>query len=995
MRLISLTIRNYRIHRETHIDFDASRHLIGGVNETGKSTIAEAIHRVLFMRHKAGGEIQKSMVSDIHAGHPEVKLVLEAAGDTWTIEKTFAGPTRSTARLSSLRGISLQGDAAEDKLAELTSNPDGPANRENELNTRWAHLWVWQGKSGENAATHAATHRSELTQRLQESGLASVMQSDTDEKIREKIRALHDEMFTANGKPKANSRLDITARSVEEATRKLDEASDQKSRLEDAVKNQEASTQDLKDCEAKLPGHRTSLEEHKTALAKADQMGTELEDKKKLHSQAELALRNLKKIDEDIRNLQSQIESDQKKLEPEEKKLTALAEQASTASAKANTARNAADTTSEDLRHARQLHDLAIACVAQFEKALVHDALLEKQVEIDEIQKSLSDDQSKLDRLPSISEEQRKNLRKLESELREARSALDAIATGIELVASPQSVSLNGQLLKPTECQVVTQASEISLPDGTRLRILPGGGISLENARSKAEDFAKKVKDLLSRLALTDSTRVEEIFVERQALEHKINNTQSRLEDFGASDLPKRLFAAKSALDSAKEQANRRQATLSPCHPVTMPGTLDEAIAWQEKTRKSTLSKEDTERKLNSEAKAAAEDSQKKATDHEKARKAVQTLQSQLEGTKATANSYEKTHGDATKRAADIKSASDAEALAKGALDKAESALAALNPKSCEREIERLTRVISNLEEKQQKARECLAVAENTLVSEGTSDPEADLLQAKARRATASEEHAREKRHADAIALLYRLFTESRESITRSVTQPIADRVTGYLECLFGRGVRVDVDWSQTDSKPTQTIHLQHPGMPRFAFDSLSGGAKEQVAAAVRLATAEILAAAHNDCLPILFDDSFAYSDRERIQSLQSMLDLAATRGLQVIVLSCTPADYVGFGAKATQLEKPRFTGVIPLGKIDESSTESNPKAEAGTDPVDPELAETFLSALREAGGSSGNTSLQKALGWDNATYYAVKESLVATGQITKGQGRGGSVALL
>jgi hypothetical protein len=27
------------------------------------------------------------------------------------------------------------------------------------------------------------------------------------------------------------------------------------------------------------------------------------------------------------------------------------------------------------------------------------------------------------------------------------------------------------------------------------------------------------------------------------------------------------------------------------------------------------------------------------------------------------------------------------------------------------------------------------------------------------------------------------------------------------------------------------------------------------------------------------------------------MLDLAAVRGLQVIVLTCTPADYAGFGA--------------------------------------------------------------------------------------------------
>jgi hypothetical protein len=32
------------------------------------------------------------------------------------------------------------------------------------------------------------------------------------------------------------------------------------------------------------------------------------------------------------------------------------------------------------------------------------------------------------------------------------------------------------------------------------------------------------------------------------------------------------------------------------------------------------------------------------------------------------------------------------------------------------------------------------------------------------------------------------------------------------------------------------------------------------------------------------------------------MLDLAATRGLQVLVLTCTPAGYIGLGAKEIRL---------------------------------------------------------------------------------------------
>jgi uncharacterized protein YhaN len=89
-----------------------------------------------------------------------------------------------------------------------------------------------------------------------------------------------------------------------------------------------------------------------------------------------------------------------------------------------------------------------------------------------------------------------------------------------------------------------------------------------------------------------------------------------------------------------------------------------------------------------------------------------------------------------------------------------------------------------------------------------------------------------------------------------------------------------------------------------FAFESLSLGTREQAAAAVRLAVAEILAEGHDGSLPVVFDDAFAYSDPDRAQVLQRMLDRAASKGLQVIVLSCTPADYSGLGAHTVKLRR-------------------------------------------------------------------------------------------
>jgi type I restriction enzyme M protein len=53
-----------------------------------------------------------------------------------------------------------------------------------------------------------------------------------------------------------------------------------------------------------------------------------------------------------------------------------------------------------------------------------------------------------------------------------------------------------------------------------------------------------------------------------------------------------------------------------------------------------------------------------------------------------------------------------------------------------------------------------------------------------------------------------------------------------------------------------------------------------------------------------------------------------------------------------------------------------------------------LLGALEALGGSAGNGKLRDLLGWDEATYEAVKAPLVASGQLRPGRGRGGSVNL-
>jgi len=330
-----------------------------------------------------------------------------------------------------------------------------------------------------------------------------------------------------------------------------------------------------------------------------------------------------------------------------------------------------------------------------------------------------------------------------------------------------------------------------------------------------------------------------------------------------------------------------------------LPDSLDAARTRQSESRDAFQQAETKERSLLAEADACRKAHQKKLQALQSQRTSLETERRNLENLENSARILEQNHGDPTVRAAALQAAIAAENSAQTALDTSSAALAALNPDRISQDVTRLTRVIANETQKQRDAETRIAIARTTLALDGSSDPESELLHAKARHAATAAEHAREKRHADSIALLHRLFSESQTAISESVTRPIADRIVGYLECLFGSGVRVSVNLAEP---ARASIELTRPGTPSYSFDCLSGGAREQVSAAVRLATAEILAANHNGCLPILFDDAFAYADDGRIQSLQSMLDLAASRGLQVLVFTCTPASYIGLGAKEIRL---------------------------------------------------------------------------------------------
>ncbi|MEI6605853.1 MAG: AAA family ATPase [Verrucomicrobiota bacterium] len=914
MRILSITARNYRLHRDLNVELDPLRNLIGGPNEIGKSTLAEAMHRALFCRHRTGGELQQSMRSNIHNGQPEVKLVFEVGAQTWTLDKRFSGAT-GTIRLVSNDGTSLQGDDAEEKLAHLVGNQDGPANRLNELATRWAHLWVWQGTSGDDAAAHAVKRKDELVQRLQQQGLAAVMQSQTDERVRETIRTSHDAIYNKNGSFKANSKPDLANKQLAAAQADLSRAIEQKQRLESAIAEQEAAARLLAESTAALPAHRGHLATVNTSLAQVSDLRAR-EEMESLQLRNSVAAREqLAKVDRQILDLRKKAATARESLMPAEAKLSILTDLETSARTTATAADFAQRSVAETLRHARQLHDLAATCVSHFEKSAICADLTAKSDAIAVLTQALAADRGVLSKFPVITAPKVESLRKLDSQFRLAEGALQAIAAGVELVASDQPVLLDDDALTLGESRVISEAAELTIGTATRLRIRPGGGTSLGECRNQLDAIRQILAQALDSLTVADLAEAVEILAKRQVIEQRIGTIETQLRALGAKELPEALSAAIAAQLAALAEVDRRRAALGTPILQSMPQSLESARAWLTLTSEALEESERKETQLRNDADASRASHLKAVSAWQAHRESIDKSRSDLMSLEVSATALEANHGDATTRQLSLANSLAAESAAKATLEATTKALTDLNPKFLADEQARLIRVLASEEGKQRDAETRIAVARNILALDGSTDPDADMLEATVRLATFQDEYAREVRHANAIALLHRLFSESQIAISENLTQPIADRVAAYLECIFGRGVQVHVNLSDA-SKPA--LQLTRPGAPTFAFDSLSGGAKEQVASAVRLAMAEILASNHDGCLPLIFDDAFAYADPERVQALQRMLDLAANRGLQVIVLTCTPADYIGLGAKDIRLSPPSPTGGLDTPNITE-----------------------------------------------------------------------------
>ena len=149
---------------------------------------------------------------------------------------------------------------------------------------------------------------------------------------------------------------------------------------------------------------------------------------------------------------------------------------------------------------------------------------------------------------------------------------------------------------------------------------------------------------------------------------------------------------------------------------------------------------------------------------------------------------------------------------------------------------------------------------------------------------------SRLRRQARAIDLLRSTVLAHKEEAQRKYVAPFKEQIERLGRLVFGPGLSVEV--SENLEIVSRTLNER-----TVAFESLSGGTKEQLALIGRLAVATLVDS--DSGAPVILDDAFGFADAERLNALNVILGTVGQRA-QVILLTCQPDRFGNIGGATT-----------------------------------------------------------------------------------------------
>ena len=857
--------------------------LLVGDNEEGKSTVLAALQTVLFEKHTVGGAVAAAMLPYGSKVRPKISIEFDHDGVHYRLSKAFC--QKPMAELEAETGTRWSGDAAEDQLRdmlEFTPPPRGGAKPEHR--GLQSLFWVEQGLAFVQPQINDTSHIS-LAGAL-EAEIGTVTGGERGRTLIKRVESRVGEMFTPKSRKPAGAykdaidratkalvRRDEIAASLKRFEDKVDTLTEERRRLaqleaddpigaaekrltgaRDAVRNIEGFENQLQTAEAKLKNTLLEYELAKTRFGRRQERRKEVEHAdrtvKKLKGkelQAQEAVNDARGTHNEAAaaHQEAKVELDSKR------KLAAAARRL------ADSIRKSEElvATQERFKKAQAAAEDATTLMAKAEASAFTSTALEE-------------------------------LRRIEIEAREESARLNVIATLLELTPDEgRSATIQGEAIE-ADTLTLTEPTDIDLHGYGTIRVTPGGE-DLSVRRAAAAAAAAKLQLALDSYGIA-SVQVAAAHAngrETWRNEAAIHRTTAEAHaPEGLNALRNHVATLQAAVDSFRKDVNaadiRKMTSVEAAHRADELGRTLSEVEVVERSASDTL--KDVEGALQ----AAKHSLAAVTVQRETAEKESNDLRQALD---KSVTEYADDHFvQALRKSTEIQQA------AQDAVDGLNKALSQSDPAGTRRELEAAKEARINVEANLREKRRQVDVLTIELRTLGKDDAAGEMEIAEGELVRAENLKARLSHRANALTLLLDTLLEEERIARETFLAPVRDRIEPYLKRLLPNSALM------LDDQTLRITHLRREGMDE-PYERLSIGTREQLAVLARLAFADLLDE-HGKKSPIILDDALVFSDDQRFEEMQRILDRAAER-LQIIVLTCHERAYFDRGWTTKRLQ--------------------------------------------------------------------------------------------
>lgn len=855
LRIRRIAVDGFRKFREpTVIDgLTDGLNIVIEPNETGKSTLLEALRAAFFVRHGTKNQLAQSFAPHGEAVAPEIQVAFDADGAPWTVTKRFL--KGASIEVTGPRGRA-QGEEAEARLHELLGSVRDTSQRGDAASYGALGL-LWVAQMDALSVTPPGQIVRDTVRSTLEAEVGSIMGGAAYRRVRDRVEEQYAIYWTPTGQKRgrqtdARERVDVADAAAREAADRLASLEKSFSELDGARARLKVLQREIAD-DTDLQTRQDLVGSLEIARAAAQILATRRAE----HEVASGRVKTLEELQARHEGAVAARDKAEDALKVARERRTALAETVSTAKLSLAQARSTLDAARIIRKEAHDALVVGQELLAAAKRRTSISAARKRHSELLALENDCQNARALA--ATSIKPALLASLEANDRAVAEAQALVRAGATRIAFAGSTAGILIDGEPM-PIGERTLTRATRITFGDAELVVTPPAGAASADEAFASA---SHKQRLALEELGLADLTEARARNDAARDAAAELRTLEARIQAITPADdgvdLAEGADALKLFVSELRGEEDEEGARPDIAALTASMEAADTALARADGAYDSAIA---ALRRVEDEDAPLATREAGAESDAANARASVAAIEARPE---------------LASLVPDLAQARERSAAASVQLEEATRNATAHDPAAITRKIETIDARVRTAVETRTRLEMEIARLEGTIESEGgkgladreaAAREEAEAVRAALQRVT---------QEADTLKLLRDTLDEARNETSAKFVGPVAKRAKRYIERLLP-----GCDLTFSDDLALESV--VRAGISEGCAD-LSRGTQEQLAVLTRIAFADMLLEQGRP-VSLILDDPLVYSDDARLDLMIEILSEAAER-MQVILLTC------------------------------------------------------------------------------------------------------------